>query len=131
MARERLYRNNAEKQAAYRARHAQRQPVSQRLLANLGQELHGLLRQAVAAGTSRVPAPVLGTRADETLVNLIRYLTRGLLPGEAEPSGSSVTRGPGRDPPPREEGPAEGGPGGRGDASPTRAPTDDGRALPL
>jgi hypothetical protein len=131
MARERLYRNNAEKQAAYRARHAQRQPVPQRLLAHLGQERHGRLRQAVAAGTSRVPAPVLGTRADETLINLIRYLTRGLLPGEAEPSGAAVPSGPGREPPPREEGPTEPGPGGRGDALPTRAAEGDGRAPPF
>jgi hypothetical protein len=84
MARARLYGNNAEKQAAYRARHALPQVVPQRLLASLGQELHGRLRQAVTAGTNRVPAPVLGQRADETLINLIRYLTRGLLPGEDE-----------------------------------------------
>lgn len=78
MARARRYPNNAEKQAAYRARWADRQGVSQRLLANLGQELHGRLRQAVEAGTNRVPAAVLGKRADETLINLIRYATRGL-----------------------------------------------------
>jgi hypothetical protein len=131
MARERLYRNNAERQAAYRARHAPQQPVPQRLLASLGQELHGRLRQAVAAGTSRVPAPVLGERADETLINLIRYLTRGLLPGEAEPPGAPVPRGAARDLPPREEGPPKRGPGGCGDASPPRAPEGPGRAPPL
>jgi hypothetical protein len=131
MARERLYRNNAERQAAYRARHTQWQPAPQRLLASLGEELHGRLRQAVAAGTSRVPAPVLGRRADETLINLIRYLTRGLLPGEAEPPVAAAPSGPGLDLPSREEGPAEQGPGGRGDASPTRAPAGDGRAPPL
>jgi hypothetical protein len=84
MARQRLYRNNAEKQAAYRARHADRQPVPQARLASLGQELHGRLRQAIDAGTNRVPAALLGKRADETLINLIRYTTRGLLPGEKE-----------------------------------------------
>lgn len=84
MARERLYRNNAEKQAAYRARHADREPVRQARLASLGQELHGRLRQAIDAGTQRVPAAVLGKRADDTLINLIRYTTRGLLPGERE-----------------------------------------------
>jgi hypothetical protein len=131
MARERLYRNNAEKQAAYRARHAGQQFAPQRLLAHLGLELHGRLRQAVAAGTSRVPAPVVGTRADETLINLIRYLTRGLLPGEAEPPGAAGGQGPGLDPPPRAEGPAERGPGGRGDASPPRAPEGPDRAPPL
>jgi|SRR5947209_7292354 len=129
MARERLYRNNAEKQAAYRARHAPQQPAPQRLLANLGEELHGRLRQAVAAGTSRVPAPVVGTRADETLINLIRYLTRGLLPGAAEPPGAAGRPGP--DPPPRAERPAARGRGGRADAPPTRAPEGPDRAPPL
>jgi hypothetical protein len=105
MARERLYRNNAERQAAYRARHAPQQPVPQRLLAGLGEELHGRLRQAIAAGTSRVPAPVLGRRADETLINLIRYLTRGLLSGEAEPPAAAAAGGPGRDRPSRGGGP--------------------------
>jgi hypothetical protein len=84
MARERRYRNNAEKQAAYRARHADREPVRQALLASIGQELHGRLRQAVAAGTNGVPAALLGKRADDTLINLMRYATRGLLPGEEE-----------------------------------------------
>ena len=84
MARERLYRNNAEKQAAYRGRHAERQPVRQAVLASLGQELHGRLRQAIESGTNRVPAAVLGPRADDTLINLIRYATRGLLPGDPD-----------------------------------------------
>jgi hypothetical protein len=84
MARERLYRNNAERQAAYRARHADRQPVRQAVLASLGQELHGRLRQAIDAGTNRVPAALLGKRADDTLIHLIRYTTGGLLPGEKE-----------------------------------------------
>jgi hypothetical protein len=84
MARQRLYRHNAEKQAAYRARHAARQPVRQAVLASLGQELHGRLRQAVEAGTNYLPAAVLGQRADDTLINLIRYATCGRLPGERE-----------------------------------------------
>jgi hypothetical protein len=82
MARARRYANNAEKQAAYRARQTDRPGVPQGLLANLGQELHGRLRQAVEAGTNRVPAAVLGKRADETLINLIRYATWG--PDEEE-----------------------------------------------
>ena len=77
MARERIYRSNAERQAAYRARQWQREVVPQRRLASLGQELHGRLRQAVAEGKNRVPAEVLGARADETLINLIRYTTWG------------------------------------------------------
>ncbi len=82
MARERIYKNSAARQAAYRARHADREPVPQAVLASLGQELHGRLRQAIEAGTNRVPAAVLGKRADDTLINLIGYLTRGVLPGE-------------------------------------------------
>jgi hypothetical protein len=81
MAQERVYRNNAEKQAAYRARHAHRELPGQRLLANLGQELHGRLREAIAAGRNRVPAAVLGRRADETLINLMGYVS-GHLPEE-------------------------------------------------
>jgi hypothetical protein len=86
MARERKYRNNAEKQAAYRTRHADREPVRQALLAGIGQELHGRFRQAVEAGTNGVPAALLGKRADDTLINLMRYVTRGLLPGQEEPA---------------------------------------------
>lgn len=82
MARERVHRNNAAKQAAYRARYADREPVRQARMAILGQELHGLLRQAVEAGTNHVPAAVLGQRADETLINLMGYVTRGALPGK-------------------------------------------------
>ncbi len=74
MARERVYRTNAEKQAAYRARHAAREGPRQRLLAHLGWELHGRLREAVAAGTNQVPATLLGRRADETLINLLGYV---------------------------------------------------------
>lgn len=81
MARERVHRNNAAKQAAYRARDADRQPVRQARMAILGQELHGLLRQAVEAGTNHVPAVVLGKRADDTLINLMGYVTRGAVPG--------------------------------------------------
>jgi hypothetical protein len=83
MARERLYRNNAEKQAAYRARHSQRELPRQRVLATMGQELHGRIRDAIAAGTNRVPASVLGKQADETLINLMRYV-RGDWPAGEE-----------------------------------------------
>lgn len=89
MARERVYRNNAEKQAAYRARHGRQPPAPRALLANLAEELHGRLRQAIEAGTSRVPAVVLGKRADETLINLIGYLTWGW--GETGETASLTT----------------------------------------
>jgi hypothetical protein len=87
MARERIYRNNAAKQAAYRARSAPPQPVRQALLASIGQELHGGLRQAIEAGTNRVPAAVLGKRADDTLINLMAYITRGVLLNDPTKSG--------------------------------------------
>jgi hypothetical protein len=86
MARERVYRNNAAKQAAYRARYADREPVRQALLANIGEELHGRLRQAIEAGTNHVPAAVLGKRADDTLINLMAYVTRGVLLNEPKKS---------------------------------------------
>lgn len=106
MARARLYRNNAEKQAAYRARQAPRQSPPQRLLAQLGQELHGRLRQAVSEGRNRVPPTVLGKRADDTLINLIAYVSGG------QP----------------EEEPQRGGPG---DASSTTAPNAPGSHPPV
>ena len=87
MPRERQYRSNAERQAAYRARHAEREPVRQARMALIGQELHGRLRQAIEAGTNRVPAAVLGKRADETLINLMAYVTRGVLLNAPPPSG--------------------------------------------
>jgi hypothetical protein len=88
MARERVYRNNAAKQAAYRARSADREPVRQARMAILGQELHGRLRQAIEEGTNHVPAAVLGRRADDTLINLMSYVTRGALPGGPKKSRS-------------------------------------------
>jgi hypothetical protein len=83
-----VHRNDAAKQAAYRARYADRQPVRQALLASIGQELHGRLRQAIEAGTNRVPAAVLGKRADDTLINLMAYVTRGVLLNEPQKGGS-------------------------------------------
>ena len=77
MARERLYRNNAEKQAAYRARHAQRQPVSQRLLANLGQELHG--RLAVMADHLARAGKGLGTALDSYNAAMASFESRVLV----------------------------------------------------
>jgi hypothetical protein len=91
MARERVHPNNAAKQAAYRARYADREPVRQARMAILGQELHGRLRQAVEEGTNHVPAAVLGKRADDTLINLMAYVTRGVLPNEPKKSGSEGT----------------------------------------
>jgi hypothetical protein len=96
MARERVYRNNAEKQAAYRARHPGQERAPQALLASLAEELHGRLRQALKAGTSRAPAVVLGKRADETLTNLIGYLTWGW--GETSETAAPLNTAPRAEP---------------------------------
>ena len=71
---ERHYESNAERQAAYRARHRERQPPQQALLAALARSLHGTLALAVQQGQSKLPAALLGHQADQTLQNLIRYL---------------------------------------------------------
>jgi hypothetical protein len=92
MARERIHRNNAAKQAAYRARYADRQPVRQARLAIIGQELHGRLREAIEMGTNRVPAAVLGKRADDTLIHLMASITRGVLLNDPTKSGSEGER---------------------------------------
>lgn len=68
------YATNAERQAAYRARHREREPVRQGLLASLARSLHGTLTEAVREGRSRLPPELLGQRADETLQKLIHYL---------------------------------------------------------
>ena len=94
MARERIHRNNAAKQAAYRARSTHWQPVRQARMATLGQELHGLFHNAVRDGTNYAPAAVLGKQADDTLINLMGYLTRGVLP-QAPTKSRSEGEGPG------------------------------------
>lgn len=74
MPREKQYASNAERQAAYRARHRDRELPTQGLLAALSRSLHGTLERAVAQGVSPLPPELLGGRADRTLQNLIRYL---------------------------------------------------------
>jgi hypothetical protein len=74
MPRQREYANNAERQAAYRARHRDREPPTQATLAAYARSLHGWLREAVRAGHSPWPEGLLGAKADETMHNLIRYL---------------------------------------------------------
>jgi hypothetical protein len=80
MPRGREYATDAERQAAYRARHARKQPPRQDLLAGLGRSLHGELAEAIRAGKSPLPKELLGTRADETLRNLIFYVRSGANP---------------------------------------------------
>ena len=74
MPRERLYRNQAERQAAYRARHAERKQPRQDLLARLASKLHYVLGEAIAADKCPLPHELLGSRADETMKNFLYYL---------------------------------------------------------
>jgi hypothetical protein len=85
MARGKEYESNAERQAAYRARHAEQQPVLQGYLAALGRTLHAELGDAVRSGESVLPAELLGKRADETLRNLIHYLRQNTERGRTDP----------------------------------------------
>lgn len=75
---ERQYATNAERQAAYRARHREREPPRQDMLAALARTLHGTLERAVRQGVSPLPAALLDPRADRTLQNLIRYVRAAL-----------------------------------------------------
>ena len=88
MPRPRMYKDNAEKQAAYRERHAERLPVRDSLLAAQARSLHGALSEAVRAKTSVLPPQLLGRRADQTLANLIHYLRSAALPTQEPSSGS-------------------------------------------
>jgi hypothetical protein len=74
MPRAKEYATNAERQAAYRARHRDRELPTQNLLAALARSLHGTLERAVAQGVSPLPPELLDRRPDRTLQNLIRYL---------------------------------------------------------
>ena len=74
MPREREYKNAAERQAAYRARHRAQAPPLQSHLAGLARALHGELERAAAGGRSPVPAELITGRADDTLRNVIHYL---------------------------------------------------------
>jgi hypothetical protein len=74
MPRPRLYKNQAERQAAYRARHPERRPPRQDRLAGLARSLHFVLAEAVHKQRCPLPDQLLGARPDETLCNMIRYL---------------------------------------------------------
>jgi hypothetical protein len=75
---ERRYATNAERQAAYRARHRERELPRQELLAALARTLHGTLGRAVAQGVSPLPPELLGPRVDRTMQNLIHYVRAAL-----------------------------------------------------
>ena len=85
MARPKEYETNAQRQAAYRARHQNQQPPREDYLAALGRTLHAELEDAVAVGQSVLPCELLGERADDTLRNLIRYIRLHTDRGKADP----------------------------------------------
>jgi len=85
MPRAKAYATNAQRQAAYRARHQNQQPPCEATLATLARSLHGVFEDAVEANQSVLPPELLGKRADETLRNLIRYIYLHTDRGQADP----------------------------------------------
>lgn len=85
MPRSKAYATNAERQAAYRARHPEQQALREDYLASLGRSVHAALESAVEDQQSILPGYLLGARADETLRNLIRYLRLHTDRGKADP----------------------------------------------
>src|SRR5258708_4343153 len=73
MPRPRLYKNQAERQAAYRARHPERRPLREDRFAGLARSLHAVLVEAVEKHQCPLPEQIVAAQADETLANLIRY----------------------------------------------------------
>ena len=74
MASSKQYESNAQRQAAYRDRHQASKPPTETELALLARNLHYMLSEAIAAGTTDLPAGVVGIHAGETLRRLIHYL---------------------------------------------------------
>lgn len=74
MASSKQYQSNAQRQAAYRARHLASKPPRDWELALLARNLHYMLAEAIEAGTTDLPADVVGLHAGETLRRLIHYL---------------------------------------------------------
>jgi len=68
------YADNAQRQAAYRARHADRKPPREDRLAAQARALHFVMAEAIAKDRCPLPHRILGVRADETMRNLIYYL---------------------------------------------------------
>ena len=71
---EKKYSSNAQRQAAYRARHPEKHVATDGELAALARSLHAMLTEAVEAGTCPLPPALVSERTDQTLRNLIRYL---------------------------------------------------------
>lgn len=77
MSRTRKYESGAARQAAYRDRVYWQQAPTQKFLAGMSEGLHHDLATALAAGTSPLPAELLGKHAGETLANLRDYVNYG------------------------------------------------------
>jgi hypothetical protein len=89
MGRARVYENAAERQAAYRARHREKEPPLTGELAGLARTLHGWYGDAVRAGVSPWPAELWDRRSDETMRNLVRYLRGIVAAAEEQPPVST------------------------------------------
>lgn len=74
MTRAKQYQSNAQRQAAYRDRHMANKLPTETELALLARNLHYMLAEAIEAGTTDLPADVVGIHAGETLRRLIHYL---------------------------------------------------------
>jgi hypothetical protein len=72
MPQPRKYSTNADKQAAYRARRADKKPPRESLLAAQARTLHGTIHDKARAADELAQA-VAGDRADVTLQKLIEY----------------------------------------------------------
>lgn len=68
------YADNAQRQAAYRRRHLASKPATDAELAVLARSLHVVLGEAIAEGSTDLPASIVGAHAGETLRRLIHYL---------------------------------------------------------
>ncbi|RYX80937.1 hypothetical protein EON83_26365 [bacterium] len=70
MPRPRKYASDAERQAAYRDRHAAEQPPNTGLLAAQARSLHSVIKDAAKSGDNHAQS-ILGKNAAETLSRLI------------------------------------------------------------
>lgn len=75
MPRPRKYANDAERQAAYRDRHAAEQPPSAGLLAAQARSLHAVIKDAAKIGDERAQK-VLGKTPAETMTKMIKDFVR-------------------------------------------------------
>ena len=72
MPQPKMYKDNAQRQAAYRQRKGTKS-VPQRDLAMLARSLHNVLKDAVELSTLPLPDELVDARTDVTLRNLIRF----------------------------------------------------------